>query len=106
MEHNLNQILGRLPMRAPYVPSVRWPIVLSNGYQLSVQASMNCCCTPRANVGPYTHVECWGMRGTAPGGFDDVIGGDEPAAYVPVERVEAFIEACGGVDWTQTLHQG
>jgi len=72
------------------------PVVCMNGVTLSVQASEYHYCEPRDNVGPYTEVEVWQVKGT-----DDITqfdySADDPSAYVPIEQVVAFIDAQGGM---------
>ena len=34
------------------------PVVCADGFKISVQAREQSYCTPRDDVGPYTHVEC------------------------------------------------
>ena len=65
----------------------------ADGTTVSVQASESHYCTPRADKGPYTHVEVW--LATAPVTEFDY---DEegPSAYVPIEKVIEFIDNHGG----------
>lgn len=68
-------------------------ITCKDGTTLSVQASFGHYCKPRANVGPYTHVEVWCV--SAPViefDYDD----DGPSAYIPIEDVAQLIRNHGG----------
>lgn len=69
-------------------------IVCADGTRLSVQASSTHYCTPRSDFGPYTHVEVW--RVTAPV-TEFEYDSEEPSAYVPIEKVVAFIDNHGGI---------
>ena len=74
-----------------------------HGVSLSVQASDFHYCTPKANIGPYTHVEIGyielnGER-YCPPEFEKY---QEPVSksiycFVPIELVEAFIFSNGGL---------
>ena len=74
-------------------------IVCNDGTSLSVQASHGHYCTPRTDEGPWQEVEVgyptedpgadW-LEHKGSGDFKDVY------AYVPAEKVRAFIEAHGG----------
>lgn len=73
-----------------------------DGTTLSVQASEGHYCQPRSNEGPYTAVEV-GYPTADPGAEwlehkDNPSSGDfkDVYAYVPVEKVRAFIAAHGG----------
>lgn len=70
-------------------------LVCADGTTLSVQASETHYCTPRTNVGPYTEVEVWCCTAPPADFFDS--DEDEPSAYVPIEKVVAFIDAHGGI---------
>ncbi|MCA2969343.1 MAG: hypothetical protein IOC86_04280 [Aestuariivirga sp.] len=95
-----------------YVATVTPAIRMADGEEVSVQASAHHYCSPRNNAGPYTHFEvwcwpeietppefeawCWPEIETPPefeacGGF-----ADEPAAYVPLADVLAYIARHGG----------
>lgn len=66
----------------------------ADGTTLSVQASEYLYCTPRANSGPYTHVEVWNVSAPVKEfDYDE----DEPSAYVPIEKVVEFIDNHGGM---------
>lgn len=54
-------------------------VVCKDGTTISVQASFHHYCTPRSNLGPYTHVEVW-------------------SAQVPIEVVAQFIDNHGGFE--------
>jgi len=84
-------------------------IVCYDGFEVSVQASSVHYCTPRDNEGPYTEVElgyllepveAWVEYAEDP---DDLTRTIYP--YVPIELVEAVLEAHGGVDWTATIKE-
>jgi len=73
----------------------------ADGTTLSVQASRGHYCRPKSHTGPWTHVEVWcivgpkGMSIRLPSWGDG--GQYDPYAYVPVEKVNAFIERHGGL---------
>ena len=73
-------------------------IECDDGLVMSVQASSMHYCTPRDNVGPWTHVEIGYPSRVIPElaqygeqGYSSVY------AYVPIELVENIIEASGGM---------
>jgi hypothetical protein len=82
-------------------------VVCKDGATLSVQASGSHYCTPRDMVGPYTTVEVGFPEGLTPAELDQLLfeyadyngEGNRPDvyAYVPVELVEAIIDAHGGL---------
>ena len=65
----------------------------ADGTTISVQASESHYCTPRADKGPYTHVEVW--LATAPVTEFDY-DKEYPSAYIPIEKVVEFINNHGG----------
>ncbi len=70
-------------------------IKCKDGTTLSVQGSEHHYCSPRSNNGPYDEVEVWCIpEGTQVTEFE--YGGAEPAAYVPINLVVAFIDNHGG----------
>ena len=77
------------------------PVVCTDGFRISVQASAFTYCTPRSNRGPWTHVEC-GFPSGDPGPAmlefaDNALAPSESVyPYVPVEIVQALIEQHGG----------
>ena len=81
---------------------VRPGIVCTDGTTLSVQASAGHYCTPRDSEGPYTAVEVgfpsasWPEAAEYKEGGDSIDDSQTVFAYVPVELVEAYIEAHGG----------
>ena len=95
------EILGRIGCEILRKPCSK--IVCYDGFEVSVQASSVHYSTPRDNEGPYTHVElgyplepveAWVEYAEDP---DDLTKTVYP--YVPIELVEAVLEAHGGVDW-------
>ena len=88
-----------------YLATARRPIAehmrCADGTKLSVQASRGHYSKPRSDTGPWTHVEVWCVTG--PSGMSIRLpswgdgGQDDPYAYVPVEKVNAFIERHGGL---------
>lgn len=76
------------------------PVVCTDGFTMSVQASDSHMCTPRSNVGPWLSVEVgfpsrvepllWPYA-EAPGNWTETVYGS-----VPVELVAAVIELHGG----------
>lgn len=86
---------GRLMFR------VRPQILCADGTTLSVQASAGHYCTPRDIEGPYTAVEVGFPSAPWPEAVEykedvSVADCDTVFAFVPVELVEAYIEAHGG----------
>ncbi len=81
-----------------YGTRVTPPIRMADGETVSVQASRFHYCTPRDNAGPYTHFEVrqWPETETPP--EFEAHGGAayEPAAYVPLADVLAYIARHGG----------
>ncbi len=71
------------------------PVRCKDGTTMSVQASGNAYCTPRNNVGPYTHVEVW--RCGSPEAWSEYGDGEYPYAYIPIEMVVAEIDRRGGM---------
>ena len=69
-------------------------ITCADGSTLSVQATAGHYCTPRNDVGPYTHVEVGYPTGKIPDWWDD---SDNVMGYVDVELVIDHINSCGGV---------
>lgn len=75
------------------------PIIeCANGLTMSVQASNMHYCTPRDNVGPWTHVEI-GYPNKILSEISQYSDGDSFSiyGYVPIELVENIIEANGGM---------
>jgi len=79
---------------AECAPAIR----MADGKTLSVQASAMHYCTPRDSFGPYTHFEVWRWpEAETPPEFKACGGfADEPAAYVPLADVLAYIARHGG----------
>lgn len=79
-------------------------IVCADGTSLSVQASCYHYCTPRNNVGPYTHVEVGHPSIRPPQLWIDEhcecpsTPLDTTYPYVPIELVLFFIASHGGID--------
>jgi hypothetical protein len=82
-------------------------IVCYDGFQVSVQASTSHYSTPRDDKGPYTHVEVGYPSEPVEAWMEYAEDSDRPTTtvypYVPIELVEAVLEAHGGVDWTATV---
>lgn len=70
-------------------------VVCKDGTTISVQASFHHYCTPRSDLGPYTHVEVW-CASVVPTEFD--YNEDGPSAQVPIELVAQFIDNHGGFE--------
>ena len=88
-------------MNSGYGPWLMPPLVCRDGFNVSVQASATHYCQPRADSGPYTHVEVG-----YPSAPSDLLAGyaeDETAptdtvyGYVPLAVVEALLASHGGV---------
>lgn len=72
------------------------PVVqCKDGTTLSVQASALHYSTPRENTGPYSAVEVWCIRPEQV--VTEFLYTNEPAAWVPIEAVVAFIGNHGGM---------
>ena len=80
-----------------------------DGESLSVQASEMNYCTPRTNVGPYTHVEVGFLSTPPPSSWDSFAESAEmpmPAdvyCHVPLQLVQFYIGAHGGLDRERTF---
>ena len=84
----------------------RKPVECQDGTILSVQVGQSLYCTPRNDVGPYTHVEvgfvttAGGTRRVMPDEWldyaEDSTLTSDIFSYVPVVLVEQFIQSCGG----------
>lgn len=70
-------------------------MVCVDGTTLSVQASETAYSTPRSNTGPYTEVEVWCISNPDVTEFE--YSADDPAGYVPIKQVAAFIDRHGGL---------
>jgi len=93
----LQALLSNVPReyaKGYYYKDLAPSVVCGDGTTVSVQASKNHYCTPRANKGPYTHVEVW--QASAPVTEFDY-DSEEPSAYVPIEKVVEFIDNHGGM---------
>ena len=84
----------------------------ADGFTLSIQARESSYCTPRDNVGPYTHVEC-GFPSKPPLtkeflSYAELCGTDDPCEtvypYVPSDVVQAELDAHGGMVSQQNLN--
>ena len=84
-------------------------IVCYDGFEVSVQASASHYCGPRDNFGPYIEVELGFPLEPVEAWMDYAENPDRPTGtvygYVPIELVEAVLEAHGGVDWTATVKE-
>ena len=86
--------------------ALRKRITCADGFGLSIQASASHYCSPKSNFGPYDAVEVGYPSEQPPdewaeyydGSISDFDNGDATGifGYVPVEMVEALIEAHGG----------
>ncbi len=69
-----------------------------DGVTASIQASETHYCFPRENVGPYTAVEIWCIKGTDTTTITQFeYDSEEPSGYVPIEAIVAFLDAHGGI---------
>lgn len=72
-------------------------LTCADGTTLSVQASSYHYCTPRNDVGPYTHVEV-GYPSVLPSWWDEYADpSGDVAGWVPVQLVEEFITEHGSL---------
>lgn len=83
-------------------------IVCKDGETLSVQASELHYSTPRQNKGPYSEVEVGYPSVQPPETWKEFCEDwDKPTqtvyGYIPVNLVEEFIQAHGGIDISKTL---
>lgn len=84
----------------PHMP----PIFCIDGTRLSVQAGVHLYCTPRSNMGPYTHVEVGFPSSPPPECWEPYNDGDSGVwAFVPVELVHFYIAGHGGIDYDKTF---
>ena len=74
------------------------PIVCNSGLQMSVQASRHHYCTPRNDVGPWTHVEIGFPNKDLPE-IAEYSDGEDSSVYgwVPIGLVEKIVEDNGGI---------
>ena len=77
-------------------------IVCADGASVSIQAGEGIYCTPRNNIGPYTHIEAGFPSVEPPASWlphaEDVVNlCDTVYGYMPYERVDEFIEIHGGM---------
>ena len=80
-------------------------MVFADGATLSVQVSETHYCTPRSNTArEYYEVEVGFPEGfDMPSDFGEYQDGDSPVwGYVPVSKIDALIEAHGGIVGKQT----
>lgn len=77
----------------PYKPCAPY-VKCKDGSSMSVQAGEGVYCTPRTNNGPYTHVEVW-LCGQVQA-WNDIGDGEDPYAYIAIERVAEEIDRRGG----------
>jgi hypothetical protein len=77
------------------------PIVCADGLKFSAQASASHYCAPRNSQGPWETVEIGFPNRSVPEFMEYAEEADKPTdtvyGYVPVEIVEAVIEAHGGI---------
>lgn len=85
---------------------VRPHLVMNDGTTISVQASRYHYCSPREhNQEHYTKVEVWSFP------LDETYfsewGGDceNPASYVPIEKVNEYIELHGGCNQLRIINE-
>ena len=76
-------------------------IICNDGESLSIQAHKEAYCTPRANKGPYTHLEVGYPSVKPPDSMMEFCeDSDKPTdtvyAYVPVTVIQEFIDLHGG----------
>lgn len=93
-------LMTRAPRAYPPLP----PVVCSDGFAMSVQASAGNYCEPRSDVGPWLSVEIgfpnriepllWPYA-EEPGAWTDTV-----YSYVPIQLAAAVIELHGGVRGT------
>jgi|SRR5690606_10193456 len=101
--------LPRIGLQEGWVLRARMPtIICVDGTRLSVQAGRHLCCTPRADRGPYTHVEVGFPSKRPPSHWKEYCEDwEHPTetvyAYVPIEDVLFFIGSCGGMDRDKTF---
>jgi hypothetical protein len=72
-------------------------VVCKDGFSMSVQANSYTYCTPRDEVGPYTHVEIGFPSQPLPELEEEYGDNCEVYGYVPVEVVDAIITKHGGL---------
>lgn len=77
-------------------------IVCRDGESFSVQANRFAYCTPRADEGPYTHVEVGFPTCDMGPEWEEYNDGDI-FAWVPVELVQEVIDEHGGIDLARTM---
>lgn len=83
-------------------------LVCLDGARVSVQASQYHYCEPRQDNGPYSAVEA-GFPNVLPPDSWLKFAEDKEAptstvyAWLPVELVNEFVNAHGGIDWSKTL---
>jgi hypothetical protein len=84
------------------VPEIRKRIECADGATVSIQATRYSYCTPRNDVGPYTHIEAGFPSVLPPGSWMEYCeDGDKPLdtvyGYMPVACVKEFIDVHGGL---------
>ena len=80
---------------------VRPVVHLVDGEHCSIQASTGHYCS--FVDGHWREVEIWNLSSPAPSFFSEYGDGEDPYAYVPIELVDLFVAAHGGIDWERTL---
>lgn len=83
-----------MDINSPMKPLVAYHLC-PDGFEVSVQASRFHYCTPRSDVGPYSHVELGFPNRTWPDYMAEYENGDV-AFYVPIELVERWLREHGG----------
>jgi len=69
------------------------PFRMGDGETVSIQASMYHYCIPKTPEGPYTHFEVWNWpEAETPDEFKPYAHPEDPAAYVPLDVVLAYVE--------------
>lgn len=80
-------------------------IICADGLRLSVQASQSHYCTPRNNVGPWTHVEVGFPNRECPllneYAEDPESKTETVYAWVPIEKVAQTIVDAGGIEFPE-----
>jgi hypothetical protein len=77
-------------------------IVCADGASVSIQAGEGTYCTPRNNIGPYTHIEAGFPSVEPPASWREYADDasdlcDTVYGYMPYECVNEFIEIHGGM---------
>lgn len=104
MSININEILEDRDTVHPMImgiTTVRKPITCADGFQFSVQASSGHYCTPRDDIGPWTHLEVGYPSEREETLMPFAEDADNPTetvyGWVPAEVIDAIIEKHGGI---------